>query len=505
MLRSRFRQRFLTVFLAAALLSGCAPSERQGSIAINYPAEGSVFPWDITAPVFRWSDESVASSWVVRFTLNEPVAVEVDAPFWQPTQAQWQAIKQASLDAPLSFAVSGLRDQTPVSEASVSISTSPDPVGAPVFFRQVPLPFSAALKNRPAIQWRLGFPSSPEEPRTVLEGLHTCANCHSFSADGAVMAMDLDYGGDKGSYAIAPIGETVGIDESRMITWKDFRGEDGHRTFGMLSQVSPNGRYVISTVKEKTIMHFLPDPYCTQLFFPLAGILAVYDRQEDRFFALLGADDPELVQTNASWSPDGEWIVFSRAEAYDFGTALPQHESVVPRNLAEPFIDGRETFGYDLYRIPFNEGRGGVAEPLEGGSGNDMSNYFARYSPDSKWIIFCGASEFMFNRPDADLFIVPAEGGEARRLSSSSPDRMDSWHSFSPNGRWLVYSSKANGPFTQLWLTHIDDDGNDSPPVLLEHFTPANRAANLPEFVNIGPEKMQEIRISLGLRGAPPG
>ncbi len=71
---------------------------------------------------------------------------------------------------------------------------------------------------------------------------------------------------------------------------------------------------------------------------------------------------------------------------------------------------------------------------------------------------------------------------------------MNSWHSWSPNGRWLVFASKAGGPFTQLWLTHIDADGNDTPPVLLEHFTAADRAANIPEFVNIRPEQFAEIR-----------
>ncbi|SPF49403.1 Tetratricopeptide TPR_2 repeat protein (fragment) [Candidatus Sulfopaludibacter sp. SbA4] len=62
---------------------------------------------------------------------------------------------------------------------------------------------------------------------------------------------------------------------------------------------------------------------------------------------------------------------------------------------------------------------------------------------------------------------------------------MNSWHSFSPNGRWLVFSSKARSPYTQMYLTHIDEEGNDSPPILVERSTAANRAVNLPEFVNI--------------------
>ena len=58
----------------------------------------------------------------------------------------------------------------------------------------------------------------------------------------------------------------------------------------------------------------------------------------------------------------------------------------------------------------------------------------------------------------------------------------------------MVFASKVGGPFTQLWLTHVDTDGNDTPPVLLEHFTAADRAANIPEFVNVRPEQFAEIR-----------
>ncbi|MCE5310811.1 MAG: tetratricopeptide repeat protein, partial [Acidobacteriales bacterium] len=87
-------------------------------------------------------------------------------------------------------------------------------------------------------------------------------------------------------------------------------------------------------------------------------------------------------------------------------------------------------------------------------------------------------------RPDSQLYIVPAGGGLSRRMSCNTP-LMNSWHSFSPNGRWLVFTSKSRSPYTQMFLTHIDENGNDSPSVLVENSTAANRAVNIPEFVNI--------------------
>jgi len=87
---------------------------------------------------------------------------------------------------------------------------------------------------------------------------------------------------------------------------------------------------------------------------------------------------------------------------------------------------------------------------------------------------------------------VPAIGGEARRMRCNTI-LMNSWHSFSPNGRWLVFSSKSRTPYTQMFLTHIDESGNDSPAILIENSTAANRAVNIPEFVNIAPDGIIKI------------
>jgi tetratricopeptide (TPR) repeat protein len=70
---------------------------------------------------------------------------------------------------------------------------------------------------------------------------------------------------------------------------------------------------------------------------------------------------------------------------------------------------------------------------------------------------------------------------------------MNSWHSWSPNGKWLVFSSKAYSAYTQLFLTHIDAAGRGSVPVVLSRFTAPERAANIPEFVNVGPDAIRKI------------
>jgi hypothetical protein len=356
------------------------------------------------------------------------------------------------------------------------------------------------MDNKPMINWKLGDVSSEAPPRTVLSGMRTCANCHSFSADGKTIAMDIDFGPDKSTYAITEIGKEVTVSRSDLIAWNDYQREEGKGTLGLLSSISPGGRHVVSTVKETIVLRFMPDPFCSQLFFPIRGILAAYDRVSRSFRSLRGADDPSFVQTNPAFSPDGKWLVFARARVPD----IPREAIEAGPEAGQEYEDGRRKICYDLYRVPFNDGRGGQAEPLSGASGNEKSNFFARYSPDGRWIVFCQAGSMMLNRPDSALYVMPAAGGTPRRLRCNAPGRMNSWHSFSPNGRWLVYASKASGPMTQLWLTHIDSNGEDTPPVMLDGWVALDRAANLPEFVSLPPGQLQSIRIADEIRGSTP-
>ncbi|MBE7504107.1 MAG: tetratricopeptide repeat protein [Verrucomicrobiales bacterium] len=129
---------------------------------------------------------------------------------------------------------------------------------------------------------------------------------------------------------------------------------------------------------------------------------------------------------------------------------------------------------------------------MKGASHDGLSNYFPKYSPDGRWIVFCKSRNYMLLQPDSELYIIPAQGGTARRLDANL-SRMNSWHSWSPNGRWLVFSSKALSDYTQLFLTHVDDQGNTTPPVLLDRFTATHRAANIPEFVNLPPGGIARI------------
>lgn len=506
--------------ILSPILAEIDHDQKHGSITIDYPFDNTVFPPDIVAPTFVWHDiQNQSDQWLIDISFDgnpyhiysltegkqaeqiiDPEAIsptnedykrsdyDISAKAWTPDADLWQIIKDNSMNEDALVTVYGVdttKGNRVVSAAHIKIKTSLDPVGAPIFYRDVPLMPKKSKNGKvkpidqsamPLIAWRLRDISKQDSP-AVLTGMPTCANCHSFSTDGNVLGMDLDGPqGDKGAYALSDVTKDIVIEADDIITWNSYKDTpQGHNNFGLFSRVSPDGRYVVSTLNEATFVVNYPNFGFLQSFYPTRGILVVYDRQTGEMNPLPGADDTEYVQTNGNWSPDGKRLVFSRAKAKD------KFES---EQLPEYAGDDRETFiQYDLYSIPFNDGKGGVAKPVPGASKNGKSNSFPKFSPDGKWIVFVKSQKGQLLRPDSRLHIIPAEGGEAREMNCNL-DIMNSWHSWSPNSRWLVFSSKGLRPFTQMFLTHIDEDGNDTPAVLIPNATADNRAVNIPEFLN---------------------
>jgi len=497
-------------------------------VTIDYPFEESVFPPDIVAPTFLWHDKSVdAGVWIVAIGFDssttriyaladgrrlatgqldsecirdnnkwEESPYRKGARAWTPDRGLWEIIKKKSCERAAHIDIFGIvqessGNRTMVSHGSLTIKTSKDPVGAPIFYRDVPLmpvrnpsgviqPIS--MDAVPLIAWRLRDISRPSAP-VVMKHMPTCINCHSFSSDGRTLGMDMDGPqGDKGAYTLVPTAKRILIQQSDVFSWNKFNREKN--TFGLFSRVSPDGRYVVSAVDEEVHVVNYMDFRFLQTFYPTGGLIAWYDRQTKKINTLHGADNRDYVQCNPVWSPDGKWVAFLRAKARAaFNGSI----------RAACANDPRETqIRYDLYRVPFNNGKGGTPQPIQGACATGKSVSFPKYSPDGKWIVFVQAQNGLLMRPDSRLYIIPAEGGEARLLQCNLP-LMNSWHSWSPDSKWLVFSSKALTPFTQMFLTHIDENGDAGPAILIPNSTAVNRAVNLPEFVALAPDGISAI------------
>src|SRR6185369_1367554 len=158
---------------------------------------------------------------------------------------------------------------------------------------------------------------SDTQSRVVMENLPTCANRHSFSSDGKTLGLDVDGPkNDKGLYALAPVSKNMIIRNQDVIRWSSFQADPALATsepavkrFGFMSQVSPNGRYVVTSIGPPAVGNTHQDKNpdfapglsdrlfsttymhvdFTQVFYPTRGILVWYDRQIGKLRPLPGA------------------------------------------------------------------------------------------------------------------------------------------------------------------------------------------------------------------------
>ena len=193
----------------------------------------------------------------------------------------------------------------------------------------------------------------------------------------------------------------------------------------------------------------------------------IYDIASQVSTPLQGASDPNVVETMPAWSPDGKTIAFVRAEGEPRGYAL-----AVPT---------------DIYTVP---SQGGVATMLPGASGGGF-NYYPAYSPDGQWLAFTRHTTGSSTRadPQAEIYLVPAQGGEAIRLQANDlaggqhlAGVSNSWPTWSPDGRELAFNTKRNAGQFDIYITRIDPSGNSGPARPLEGAARLDRFEHLPQW-----------------------
>lgn len=483
-----------------------SPERNYPAIEILNPLDKSVFPSDMASPSFRWKDHRTdVAGWLIRVRFRnggKTISITSDRTEWTPDRATWETMKRNSLNRTAVIDILGYTSGSVpevVSAGKVRISTSGDPVEAPILFRRVPPSFSYASAHPEIMEWCLADVASYEAPPVIMAHQPSCASCHTFSRDGSELGMDVDYLGDKGSYFITRVHEDIRMEERDRISWNRYARSDGLESSGLFSRLSPDGRYVISTVNDISFLAKISDPYCSQLFFPIQGNLAVYTLAGNRMHAFpTGTARREVVETDPSWSPDGKRILFARTlMKRDLYAELGGNTVFSATDTDIEALNSKYPVQFDVYEADFNRGKGGNAVPLEGASRNGKSNYFARYSPDGRWIVFTQSRTGLVLQPDSRLYIVPRSGGRAR-LMTCNRSRLNSWHSWSPNGRWLAFVSKENMPYTELYLTHLDEKGVDSVPVLVSRFNKPGYAVNVPEFAPIGSNGIRNISMPAG-------
>jgi dipeptidyl aminopeptidase/acylaminoacyl peptidase len=116
---------------------------------------------------------------------------------------------------------------------------------------------------------------------------------------------------------------------------------------------------------------------------------------------------------------------------------------------------------------------------------------FPRISPDGKYLVFTLADygTFPIWHKEADLYSINLTSGLTGKMNINS-NETESYHSWSSNGKWLVFSSKRqDGRSARPYFAHIDSLGNQGKEFVLPQKDPSLysrmlESFNIPELVN---------------------
>lgn len=219
----------------------------------------------------------------------------------------------------------------------------------------------------------------------------------------------------------------------------------------------------------------------------LESDLSVVDLRTGEVSTDPGIANPRRLESFPCWSPDGRHLYFSSAPQ------LPRRSKVSP-------LEDYPQVKYDLMRIAYDHATKtwGKPEVLLAAATAGKSLLQPRVSPDGRHVVFCACDHGPFPafREDSDLWLMNLADRSYQRLAANSP-RSESWHCWSSNSRWLVFSSRRdNGLVARPHFCYVASSGQSGKAFLLPQNDPRFYDAhlktyNLPELIT-GPLEVSE-------------
>lgn len=318
--------------------------------------------------------------------------------------------------------------------------------------------------------------SFDEQPiiRNDMTG-YNCINCHSFCMNDPSQMM---------FHMRAENGGTYIVREGKI-------DKLNTKTDGTISNMTypywhPSGHYITTSVNDiRQFFHSVKEKKME--VFDLESDVIVYDVRRKEILSKASLITKDAFETFPAFSPDGKWLYFCSAPA---------------RQMPAEYNKVR----YNLCRVAFDPDKGEIRFPIDTLVRADSLSYsFPRISPDGRYLMYTETAygQFPIWHTDAEIRMMDLEQLTPVDMSALNSPDTESYHSWSGNSDWVVFSSRRdNGLYTLPYICHIGADGKPCKPFLLPQEDPDKYdyqlySYNIPELtqgaVEVSPYAIQEV------------
>ena len=455
------------LFAGLAMLVGCGHSEIQITNTLN--EEVAIFPdyKDITIPIniapLNFSMEDSSKYCLLLKGKECQFQVRSKKGLFDIPKRKWKTLLKENAEGEIELTIAKKTQDGWSAYSPFHMEVAKDSISPYIAYRLI---FSNAMWNKMGIYQRNleNYKETAIFENSLSE--YNCMNCHTFQSRNPDKLFFHMRGGINGSVLIDE-GKITKLITKTPETFSNFVYIFWH----------PSGDYLAATTCKTGQNIFINNPNIVEIQDENSDIV-IYDFKKNEIFSCDALNSEGSWNIYPAFSPDGESLYYCSTAAID--------------SVLENF----QQMTYSLCRIDFDPETGTLGQQVDtlyNGSLNQKSVSFPRVSPDGKYLAFTLQEYGAFGvwHKDADLYMVRLADGEIYPLTdANSPDNADSYHSWSGNSHWLVYSSRrVDGVTTRPYFTYIDDEGVAHKPFLLPQKNPKKyyqdllMAYNVPEFI----------------------
>ena len=357
----------------------------------------------------------------------------------------WRELLEANKGDSLLFTVSvrkgdGWRQYRPF-----PMYVSPHPIDYGVVYRKIAPGYEVYSKMGIYEGDLSSFEERPLLENTMVPGM--CLNCHAFNKTDPDH-LSLHIRGKNGGTLMQIDGEREMLDTKT----------DSTLSACVYPYWHPGGKYIAYSVNNtRQSFHVVKDERIE--VFDLASDVLVYAPGTHELLLSPLLQKEEVFETFPAFSPDGRKLYFCAAKA-------------------EPIPAGYKEIRYNLCCIDFDPAEGTFGERVDtlvNAAAMKKSISFPRPSYDGRFILFTLSDygNFSIWHKEADLWLLDLRSGRMRPMEELNSGDTESFHNWSGNSRWLVFSSRrGDGLYTRLYLAAVDENGVAGKPFLLPQENP---------------------------------